>query len=138
MCAALKWFVGGSSKEVSPVPIVLYSGDVFVFGGDSRLHVHGMAKVFIAEQTEPLLPPGARPVTALGADSLGTDVDVARRYVCSDPADEEPLAKRVRRTEDGSSHTEERMDPETEQCLLKYLRSHRVNINVRQVYSVCK
>lgn len=39
-CTAV-FLIGGASRDVPPVPLVLESGDVVVMGGASRLFYHG-------------------------------------------------------------------------------------------------
>jgi hypothetical protein len=41
------FLLGGVTKDVAPVPLLLRSGDVLVLGGESRLKYHGIPKVFV-------------------------------------------------------------------------------------------
>jgi len=50
--------MGGLKRGGSTLPLKLYSGDVIVMGGESRLYHHGISKVFYGESD--LVPRGGR------------------------------------------------------------------------------
>jgi hypothetical protein len=122
------FLLGGKTKDDSPViPILVRPGDVMCMGGDCRLHLHSMARV---------LPP----LVVLPAIS-GERV----------PNSETRLSPATLLTEQAASREDAKLFdqggtfeavvapapqiPEVDRlALLKFLSSHRININVRQVY----
>ena len=104
------FLLGGATKEEAPTPILVRSGDVMVLGGKSRLRYHGCARV-IANRAdgEPNVPPAAGeagPGQVQGLEEgKGEERDEARR----------------------EAEREER------DAVIEYLKTHRINVNVRQV-----
>lgn len=110
------FLLGGDNKHVGPVlPILLRPGDVMMLGGDCRLCYHGMARVLPAAVS-------IAPTLETPTSSQVTREFLRRR---SDAPGDEPTA------------TDERAEtivPESDrQALADYLKTHRININIRQV-----
>ena len=109
------FLVGGVTKEVTPTPILLRSGDVLVLGGASRLKFHGIPKVFVAHGVPEHLQVDTASQHSLHKSScphflsLRTDV-FASECTCG-----------------GVSVIEA-------ERTLKVLACARVNVNLRQVY----
>lgn len=112
------FLLGGATKQDSPVlPILARPGDVMVLGGASRLNFHGMARVLPRDSLTGLaavLPPGA-------SDRIPTTTQQVTSAKCSPNI--------------GQVHTSFHY-PETddEAALELFLRTHRINITVRQVH----
>lgn len=104
------FLLGGKTKEEYVVPILIRPGDVMCLGGDARLKFHSMARVL--PHTVPL--PGVEP------------------SLCAN--ENQKLA--VESIMDDDSETEKvfNVSDVDLQGLKEYLREHRININVRQVY----
>jgi hypothetical protein len=131
------FLLGGKTKEESPVlPILIRPGDVMCMGGDTRLNYHAMARllpsvVSLPEVSEDIttIPRECKVslATLLAAPSTApstatTHTKTAATSQQDDPLPQcEPLAQ---------SDIPER----DRQALSKYLSSHRINVNVRQVY----
>ena len=60
------FLLGGLDKSAEPLPLVLRSGDVLVLGGQSRLRVHGVPRVWVAAEG---CPAALHPSTA-GAEKV--------------------------------------------------------------------
>lgn len=60
------FLLGGLDKSAEPLPLVLRSGDVLVLGGQSRLRVHGVPRVWVAGEG---CPAALHPSTA-GAEKV--------------------------------------------------------------------
>ena len=104
------FLLGGNTKEDEPTPILVRSGDVMVLGGESRLRYHGCARV-IANRAdgEPNVPP---------AEERGGQGQVQRLE-----------------RERGGARDDGRREAEREEreAVIEYLKTHRINVNVRQV-----
>lgn len=100
------FLLGGPTKDDKPVvPILIRSGDVMCMGGDSRLNYHGMARLI---PSSALIPPLEIP---------------------SCPSNEYRIALKDMR------HEPSFISEEDTEALDNFLSDHRININVRQVYS---
>ncbi|RYY38190.1 hypothetical protein EON62_00560, partial [archaeon] len=118
-CTAI-FLVGGSTKQVPPIPVLLRSGDIMLLSGASRLAFHGVARVW--EGTAP-------------ADLFSNDVHSgshgaggAEAGCVADEGASPCAAWRPYAGACGASH-----DAVEEACFRHFLRHVRVNINVRQV-----
>jgi len=40
------YLLGGDSRDVKPVPVMLRAGDVCILGGQSRMNYHGVPRIF--------------------------------------------------------------------------------------------
>ena len=103
------FLLGGKTKDDEPVlPIVIRSGDVLCMGGDCRLNYHGMARLLPSSVNLPFthLEEGASPPEHKDTVNLAT-FGLSRSVLCK----------------------------EDSECLDSFLADHRLNINVRQVYS---
>jgi alkylated DNA repair protein alkB family protein 1 len=101
--------LGGTTKEEGPVvAILLRPGDVLCMGGPSRLNYHAMARV----------------VPHPAATKLATTTTTTR---VND--------RQTRHTNNATFFEFDSSIPEEDQVHLdEYLKHHRININVRQVY----
>jgi alkylated DNA repair protein alkB family protein 1 len=113
------FLLGRNNKDDGPVlPILLRPGDVIMLGGDCRLCYHGMARVLPAAAA---LPPTLEEETP-------TCVQVTRDLL---------LPRSAGGTEPGDPSSNARdatVIPETDRdALAEYLKTHRININIRQV-----
>jgi hypothetical protein len=98
------FLLGGRTRDDPVAPIVVRPGDVMMLGGSARLNYHAMARL-LPNDALPLAEPHRAPPTS----AIGTEFSEAP-----------PLETRV---------------PESERLALdKFLESHRINVNVRQVY----
>jgi alkylated DNA repair protein alkB family protein 1 len=111
------FLLGGKTKDDSPVvPILIRTGDVLCMGGDCRLNYHGMARLL----------PASVPVP-----------DACVDQIASTPlhASLESLA----RSSNGGDNPKSEAIPENDRrALERFLSTHRININVRQVYDDAK
>mmetsp|Transcript_19452 Transcript_19452/g.27496 ORF Transcript_19452/g.27496 Transcript_19452/m.27496 type:complete len:385 (+) Transcript_19452:158-1312(+) len=103
------FLLGGNTKDDPVVPILVRPGDVMMMGGDSRLYYHGMARVL----------PGDIMIPALSA-KVANDMQV-----------QEDLSVKHTKRSDKNGRFVSQVDDFN--ALEKYLRLHRININVRQV-----
>lgn len=99
------FLIGGKTKDIIPVPILIRSGDVVVMSGDSRCCYHGVPHVLSSEEESALFP----------ACHLYQEVVTKERS-----ANERRI---------GATSFEEA----TVQSVENYLRIARININARQV-----
>jgi hypothetical protein len=108
------FLLGGKTLEDGPIiPMIVRSGDVLVLGGDARLNYHSMARLLPATLPCPPMMEGPSssspfsrgPLLLLPPKELG----------CWD--DRPPLS------------------PKDEALVDRYLVTHRININIRQVYN---
>jgi alkylated DNA repair protein alkB family protein 1 len=106
------FILGGPSKEQEPVlAILLRPGDALCMGGESRLNFHAMARVLPFECTAAMI------CGVAGQDSIDTSRAIT--------------LEQLRGAEyDGVS----RIAGADGRLLSAFLRQHRININVRQVY----
>lgn len=95
--------IGGRSKDIPPVAIVVRSGDVVVMSGESRYCYHGVPHVLSADEEKILFP------------------DVTDEFSSVD----------ISRGSDGSSG--EGSDDASLAAVKYFLTIGRININVRQV-----
>jgi len=117
------FLIGGETKEIAPIPLILESGDVVVMSGKSRLSYHGVPKV-TKSITEPWL-------------SSNSDI--------SNDTDSDATATKKRKLDDDEVNCCcevcdmcSRFDATFEPCvwsdfLEKYISRCRVNLNIRQV-----
>lgn len=98
------FLLGGATKDDKVLPILVRPGDVMIMGGPSRLYFHGMARLVIDEIPKPL-PASTRNGAAVSLETL-------------------------REFSGRSLLSLETQDSDVE----LFLRSHRININLRQVY----
>ena len=101
------FLLGGKTKDDEPVvPILIRKGDVLCLGGDTRLNYHSMARVL----------PHSVPIPNRD-DTLCANFDqqVSLEGLSSSPTSTIEHKDRL--------------------ALEEYLSQHRININIRQVYS---
>ena len=109
------FLLGGKSKDDTPVlPILIRPGDVLCMGGNCRLNYHGMARLL----------PSAVPLPSIAPSPFSTS---------EDQVTVEKLARLPKESEAKLSFVsvQGRRD---EKALAEFLSTHRININVRQVY----
>ena len=156
------FLLGGLTKDVAPVPLLLRSGDILVLGGESRLKYHGIPKVFVdygppAELIDFTPKPAA---AALGAHEKELDSE-SSLHQCGCPrflsltarsSSCQPEREAERNTGGASSsdshYNAQAAAPGANTCActcggisneeisrtLKVLRCARINVNLRQVY----
>jgi alkylated DNA repair protein alkB family protein 1 len=127
------FLLGGKTKEESPVlPILIRPGDVMCMGGDTRLNYHAMARllpsvVSLPEISEDIITRSRECkvslVTLLAAPSTATTH--TKTATPSQQDNPLPQCKPLARSD---------IPERDSQALSKYLSSHRINVNVRQVY----
>jgi alkylated DNA repair protein alkB family protein 1 len=100
------FLLGGPTRDDPVVaPIVVRPGDVMMMGGSTRLNYHAMAR---------LLPADALPQAESGPPAPAAN-------------GAEPAA--------AAPHLQTRVPDSERFALRKFLESHRINVNLRQVYS---
>ena len=62
------FMIGGRTKDIQPVPILVRSGDVVVMSGESRYCYHGVPHILSAEEEECIFP--SSPASAETFDSV--------------------------------------------------------------------
>lgn len=105
------FLLGGPTRSDPATPVLVRPGDVMMMGGATRLNYHAMARLLPADG---LPPPAMMAQAAAGSGSVPTEGAPAPS------AAPPPLCTPVPETEMGA--------------LRKFLGSHRININLRQVY----
>lgn len=116
------FLLGGTTKDDTPVlPILVRPGDVMLLGGAARLNFHGMARVlssaedFVSSISRDRVPTRSQQVSNMTFTAKDDDVD----------------------DEEGVKNRSEQLtfpDENDEDSLRAFLSTHRININVRQVY----
>lgn len=105
------FLLGGKTLEHGPiVPMIVRSGDVLVLGGDARLNYHSMARLLPSTLPCPPMMEGPS-----GSSSSRVPLLLFKELGCWD--DRPPLT------------------PRDEALVDRYLATHRININIRQVYN---
>lgn len=99
------FLLGGKTKEDEVTPILVRPGDVMLLAGDSRLAFHGMARVIPEQVKLPIV------------DSI---------FSCSDSG------KDYHNCTLGSKENND-IEKEEQIAVCQFLKSHRININIRQV-----
>ena len=108
------FLLGGKNKEDQPVvPILIRAGDVMCLGGDTRLNYHAMARVIPHAVSLPYVEPSLCPSEH---QKLTLKIIEGDNKVPTEGLSQSSI----------SDHDKEALD--------EYLREHRININVRQVY----
>ena len=113
-----------SNKASIPYPVralLLRPGDVLVMGGASRLNYHAMARVLPQEAATEY-------DRTIGYATLATD------NVTDNPSFANLSAQDLSLPDENTSSMWTNLPSEERDYLAEYLRKHRVNINVRQVY----
>ncbi|GMH62482.1 hypothetical protein TrLO_g2969 [Triparma laevis f. longispina] len=100
------FLLGGNTKDETPTPILVRSGDVMIMSGDSRLRFHGMCKILTNEGSDFTLP------------------EVDEGLVCSED-------EQITHFEVGGDFVEP--EEEEKEKVEEFLKTHRINVNVRQV-----
>lgn len=100
------FLLGGNTKDETPTPILVRSGDVMIMSGDSRLRFHGMCKILTNEGSDFTLP------------------EVDEGLVCSED-------EQITHFEVGGDFIEP--EEEEKEKVEEFLKTHRINVNVRQV-----
>jgi 2OG-Fe(II) oxygenase superfamily len=99
--------LGGKTLQDGPIiPMIVRSGDVIVLGGDARLNYHSMARLL--PRTVPTTPP---------------------------MMEQDPSLLVVTPAQVGMVRERPSLAPHDEYLVDRYLASHRININIRQVYN---
>ncbi|GMH94800.1 hypothetical protein TrVE_jg9940 [Triparma verrucosa] len=103
------FLLGGLDKSEPPCPILVRNGDVMIMGGESRLRFHGMCRVLVhgSEGEMVSLPP--------------VDEDL----ICQED-------KQIKELEEEEVPGQE-MESEEREGVEEFLKTHRINVNVRQV-----
>lgn len=143
------FLLGGDDVTTTPIPILLYSGDVLLFGGESRLRLHGVPKVFILDadnlpSSECMYTDGL-PYYFRPYSEYMYSAKLNKKYAYNNDKSESTTPDAIYEQEAGEeidhdTHTTTNCDSkhisnEEELCLIKYLTSHRINISIRQVYN---
>jgi DNA alkylation damage repair protein AlkB len=115
---ACTFLLGGLTKDEKPLAILLTSGDAVVFGGESRLRYHGVPKVWTGD------------VDAGKAMRWRTIVIHCAIVV-------PPYFNFVGSTEGRTSADSCHVLIERQEAFWRFMRTTRININVRQVTSGC-
>ena len=99
------FLIGGRTKDIKPVPILVRSGDVVIMSGESRYWFHGVPYILSAEEENILFPS-----KSIDFISAGSSAVKAENCEAIDPDDQLVNAN-----------------------VDYYLTVGRININVRQV-----
>lgn len=120
------FLLGGTSKEEMPVlPILVRPGDVMMLAGEARLNFHGMARLLPKEMATAT---GTTSNTnGLSLPSLSEQTTTTASYTTNSNDNDDNS------TDGGGSFSFPEEDDED--MLRMFLNEHRININVRQVYS---
>ncbi|KAG8457395.1 hypothetical protein KFE25_011326 [Diacronema lutheri] len=137
-CEAV-FLLGGLDRETGPVlPILLRSGDALLLGGRARLCYHGLARVFARTAPDHFAlgaPPRApaRAPDSAAAGNGGGAADAATQPGAEIDAD--AGLSRTRRAPSGGCAPCAEVELSLRLNILEWewLRTHRININVRQV-----
>jgi DNA alkylation damage repair protein AlkB len=119
------FLLGGKSKDDDTLAIMVRPGDVMILGGDARLNYHGMAKV--------LLPNSSSSYNGQSMDTLVGPT--ANQQVTKDLLERLSIQSKFENGEDKEASTEPVPGKADLDALVAFLQLHRININVRQVYS---
>jgi alkylated DNA repair protein alkB family protein 1 len=106
------FLIGGRSKDVKPVPILIRSGDVVIMSKESRYAYHGV--------------PFIVPFRNHHGDSKGGASPPLSSIMCG--TTDLPMSELDCRISENSTRGEGERDH-----LLEYLRDNRINMNVRRV-----
>ena len=157
------FLLGGLTREEDPLPIILRSGDVLFMGGESRLRYHGVPRVFIDEGPPIFLQPislsdnnnihffhcscflSIDDNTNNNNNTSNNTYDNTNSndtYNDSNGIDDNHSPRKKIKRNDNNNHNDNNSScnicgniPTIEIIrALKFLRTTRVNINVRQVY----
>lgn len=138
------FLIGGKTKQVEPVPILLRSGDVVIMSGESRLAYHGVPKII--SPLKELVPLSLSAQTLLSSSTCVHCCE-SRQFTpgAKETSGEQttPVAQKDR----GGQDKEELAGKRTAQyccCVenelatswtdfMSYLSVSRINVNVRQV-----
>lgn len=102
--------MGGPTKDVEPVPILLQSGDVVIMSGEARRAFHGVPKILRVKCN-----------CQSSKDRFLSSFSMLQASNC-------PWARELDRV------TQPEFSETDQEFILKYLDRHRININVRQVH----
>jgi len=130
------FLIGGKTKQVKPVPILLRSGDIVIMSEESRLAYHGVPKILAPSDDEPVpralssemlqqssTCPYCRGGESLVVDDKKKDSALCRGHSLEDPA-EMKLCQRTSCCVEAVSSWDD---------FESYLSVSRINLNVRQV-----
>ena len=140
-CAAI-FLMGGGTRDVPPLPLLLRSGDAVIMSGPARSCYHGVPRVFVA--APPPAPGrvwrarapnwGPAPAAHPAADPRAIDASASPDGATASEGD----------SEGATAATEGPLDPRAglpavllpsgwgaEQGVAEYLLSHRINVNMR-------
>lgn len=118
------FLLGGNTKEVQPISMLLRSGDALILGGEARLKYHGVPRVFVNAHDG-----GAPAHLRVNEDNLQHIETLALH------TNQCPLFLHRRRDESKEDDCCcDGIDPVEIQRILKVLNCARININLRQVY----
>lgn len=157
-CDAI-FLLGGRTRAEPPIPIRVQSGDVFVMGGASRRAVHGMASILVNTSPPGLFGDEVDEEEAAGGGAGRTGRSGRGSSSRSGSGDEVEEGTGPARGDDEATggHVEwwgpglgatppadgdrDRYMPRRSTAadrvqMRAYLRTHRVNVNVRQVFPV--
>ncbi|TMW56271.1 hypothetical protein Poli38472_008919 [Pythium oligandrum] len=111
-CVFLK---GGLTKDEAPLEVLLRSGDIAILGGKSRLSFHGVAKIL--------------------ASPMEIDEDDWKKLIDKHTARDAEEAETEQPGDAEKTEETKTVDWEDEfRAVKQYLDTHRININIRQVY----
>jgi len=130
------FLVGGLTKDIEPLPLILTSGDVLILGGPSRLKFHGIPKVFVADgPPEELKPSSLSSIIKLGSSTTTTSEihSVLNIHHSGCPCFLD-LIQKEEEDEDNPVCNCGYVTVSEIQRTLKVLCCARINVNLRQVY----
>ena len=121
------FLLGGNTKDVQPISMLLRSGDALILGGEARLKYHGVPKVFVNAHDG-----GAPAHLRVNQENLQyIETLTLHTHQC-------PLFLHCRSGSYIDKHDNpcccDNIDPVEIQRTLKVLNCARININLRQVY----
>lgn len=140
------FLLGGATKSVKPLPIYIHSGDIVVMFGSGRLNYHGIPRI-IPDSWHPCPRPGSN-LCHSTEDSLGALPSPAKSKSDEDRSNSETFCcilephrevqsvneSRPKDASDSQSDFCDSVATSDESLLNEYLRTSRINVNVRQVF----
>lgn len=140
------FLIGGQTKAIRPVPLLLNSGDVLIMSGDSRLAYHALPKVLSPSENGSKIP-NSLTTTSLDAAISSSNKHTFNQLVCSICGMSNGTAisasnelHNIPSTEEVITTNKDTVSCEGCQFMLNYwekfeyyLSYSRINVNVRQV-----
>jgi hypothetical protein len=146
------FLLGGRTKDIPPVPILVRSGDVVVMSGESRYCYHGVPHILSPEEEDMMFPTpsscssnssnngNSSSNSSNSSSSFITSTSIAQDGPAEIGEREEKLLETICATSAPSSELSSKSGSPPDEAELKvlenvklYLTLGRININVRQV-----